>query len=110
MSELKDQFLSIIKKNSKTPDAEFLASALDKHLQDSLAKYMLGYEEHGGSIMDRPMIAELDSELIDANHYIQALRVKRDLLIQKVQALLIILAPCGKDKQIQEILNLLINL
>lgn len=107
MSELKESLLKIIKANSDTPDAEFLATSLDEHLSDSIAKFIRGYAEHRGSIMDRPLMQDLKQEIIDSNHYLYALMAKRDVIIQKLQ---IIHLANPHLQEIKEILTLLINL
>ena len=62
MNELKEPFLKLIKSNSDTPDAEFLAESLSQHVADSIAKFIRGYGRYKGSLMDRPLLPEIKQE------------------------------------------------
>jgi hypothetical protein len=43
-------------------------------------KYNKGQDEHGGRVFERVSIDEIEEEVIDMWHFLQALRVKLDLL------------------------------
>lgn len=82
---LKEQLLDVISQTSDTPDKELLANTLVAYVSDATHKFLRGYKEHKGSIMDRPLLQDLKEENIDTLFYISAIETKRNLIIQELQ-------------------------
>ncbi len=61
---------------TQSPDKQFLIDNTKEFVLQAMAKFQRGYEEHGGSIMDRKLLDEIDNEIIDIHHYSKALRSK----------------------------------
>lgn len=49
--------------------AKFLEDALRRFCAKAVPKFIRGQKEHGGFIADRPMLPELENELVDAWDY-----------------------------------------
>ena len=60
-----------------TPETKLrLRSSLTFFIHAAIAKYIRGQNEHGGNILDRDLIAEIQAEHIDMFHYLAALSEK----------------------------------
>lgn len=62
-----------------TPNA-IRDGALRRFQEIAKAKYDAGQREHGGLIIDRELLTELENEVIDLWFYVQGLRIKLGIL------------------------------
>ena len=58
-----------------TPE-EIAKRSVDRFNELATAKYMAGQDEHGGCLVDKVDFTDLESEVLDLWHYIQALRLR----------------------------------
>ena len=58
-----------------TPE-EIAKRSVDRFNELATAKYMAGQEEHGGCLVDKVCLANMEEEIIDLWHYVQALRLR----------------------------------
>ena len=58
-----------------TPE-EIVKRSVDRFNELATAKYMAGQDEHGGCLVDKVCLANMEEEIIDLWHYIQALRLR----------------------------------
>ncbi len=58
-----------------TPE-EIAKKSVDRFNELATAKYMAGQDEHGGCLVDKVCLANMEEEIIDLWHYIQALRLR----------------------------------
>ena len=58
-----------------TPE-EIAKKSVDRFNDLATAKYMAGQDEHGGCLVDKVCLANMEEEIIDLWHYIQALRLR----------------------------------
>jgi hypothetical protein len=66
-------------KHKFTPNS-FRDWSLCRFQEKAKEKYDKGQDEHGGKVFDRVTIEEIEEECIDMWHFIQALRVKLNIL------------------------------
>lgn len=86
MTKTQEGLLEVIRSNTTSPDAEWLAEALYFGNVESIAKFSKGFEEHKGSIFDRALLQEAKAEIIDMNHYVRALDTKVKRVIEKLES------------------------
>ena len=58
-----------------TPD-EIAKRSVDRFNELATAKYMAGQDEHGGCLVDKVDFTDLESEVLDLWHYLQAMKIR----------------------------------
>ena len=58
-----------------TPE-EIAKRSVDRFNELATAKYMAGQDEHGGCLVDKVDFTDLESEVLDLWHYLQAMKIR----------------------------------
>ena len=58
-----------------TPE-EIVKRSVDRFNELATAKYMAGQDEHGGCLVDKVDFTDLESEVLDLWHYLQAMKIR----------------------------------
>ena len=58
-----------------TPE-EIAKRSVDRFNDLATAKYMAGQDEHGGCLVDKVDFTDLESEVLDLWHYLQAMKIR----------------------------------
>lgn len=58
---------------------EFLEETLQEFCERAIIKFIDGQKQHGGVIYNRPMMIELDQEIIDIVFYSAGIRKRKEL-------------------------------
>ena len=60
-------------------DKIFIYESLETFNKLFIDKFIKGKQEHGGEITDRPLLPELEKELIDAWAYVQGVKARAEM-------------------------------
>ena len=55
---------------------EIAKRSVDRFNDLATAKYMAGQDEHGGCLVDKVDFTDLESEVLDLWHYLQAMKIR----------------------------------
>ena len=55
---------------------EIAKRSVDRFNELATAKYMAGQDEHGGCLVDKVDFTDLESEVLDLWHYLQAMKIR----------------------------------
>ena len=58
------------------PPEEIARQSMERFNALAYAKYMAGQTEHGGCLVDKVKLSQLEEEIIDLWHYVYALRLR----------------------------------
>lgn len=69
--------------NEQLTSEQIRDKAIEQFTTFARYKYDKGHAEHGGSILDRCMIDDMEAEIVDMWFYLQALKIKLQKLEPK---------------------------